>query len=79
MKQGMVEKVEGPHEEETPAALNRLSSLGRGVLSQEITRLEDVVQEGMRLRSNPGGPDAAMAIYRIHMASPGAVPPAIWR
>src|SRR5262245_44155196 len=30
-------------------------------------------------RSNPGGPDVAMAIYPINLASPGAVPLAFWR
>jgi DNA-binding PadR family transcriptional regulator len=57
MKQGMVEEVAGPREDENSRRrCYRLSSLGRGVLSQEITRLEGVVQEGrMRLRSlKPG-------------------------
>ena len=57
MKQRMVEEVAGPREEESSRRrYYRLSSLGRGVLSQEIDRLEDVVQEGrMRLRSlKPG-------------------------
>jgi len=53
MKQSLVEEVTGPAEEENSRRrYYRLSSLGRGVLSQEIARLEDVVQEGrMRLRS----------------------------
>ena len=53
MKQRMVEEVAGPREEESSRRrYYRLSSLGRGVLSQEIARLEDVVHEGrMRLRS----------------------------
>ena len=53
MKQRMVEEVAGPREEEdSRRRYYRLSSLGRGVLSQEIARLEDVVHEGrMRLRS----------------------------
>ena len=57
MKQRMVEEVTGPREEGTSRRrYYRLSPLGRGVLSQEIDRLEDVVQEGrMRLRSlKPG-------------------------
>ena len=53
MKQCMVEEVAGPREEENSRRrYYRLRSLGRGVLSQEIARLEDVVQEGrVRLRS----------------------------
>ena len=53
MKQRMVEEVAGPREKESSRRrYYRLSSLGRGVLSQEIARLEDVVHEGrMRLRS----------------------------
>src|ERR1035438_193842 len=53
MKQRMVEEAAGPREEENSRRrCYRLSSLGRGVLSQEIARLEDVVHEGrMRLRS----------------------------
>ena len=57
MKQRMVEEVAGPREEQNSRRrCYRLSSLGRGVLSQEIARLEDVVHEGrMRLRSlKPG-------------------------
>ena len=53
MKQQMVEEVAGPREEESSRRrYYRLSSLGRGVLSREIARLEDVVHEGKtRLRS----------------------------
>jgi DNA-binding PadR family transcriptional regulator len=53
MKQGMVEEVAGPREvENSRRRCYRLSTLGRGVLAQEIVRLEDVVQEGkMRLGS----------------------------
>ena len=53
MKQRMVEEVTGPREEGTSRRrYYRLSPLGRGVLSQEIARLQDVVHEGrMRLRS----------------------------
>ena len=53
MKQQMVEEVAGPREEENSRRrYYRLSSLGRGVLSQEISRLEELVQEGrMRLQS----------------------------
>jgi len=57
MKQRMVEEVAGRREEENSRRrYYRLSSLGRGVLSQEIARLEDVVHEGRtRLRSlKPG-------------------------
>ena len=57
MKQRMVEEVAGPREEEgSRRRYYRLSSLGRGVLSQELARLEDVVHEGrMRLRAlKPG-------------------------
>jgi len=57
MKQGMVEEVTAPRDEENSRRrYYRLNSLGRGVLSQEIARLEGVVQEGrMRLRSlKPG-------------------------
>jgi DNA-binding PadR family transcriptional regulator len=52
MKQRMVEEVARPLEKESSRRrYYRLSSLGRGVLSQEIARLEDVVLEGrMRLR-----------------------------
>lgn len=53
MKQRMVEEVAGRAAEANPRRrYYRLSQLGRGVLSQEIARLEDVVQEGrVRLRS----------------------------
>ena len=53
MKQRMVEEVAGPRDgQNSRRRYYRLSPLGRGVLSQEIARLEDVVQEGrMRLRS----------------------------
>ena len=53
MKQGMVEEIPRPREHENSRRrYYRLSSLGRGVLSQELARLEDVVHEGrMRLRS----------------------------
>ena len=53
MKQRMVEEVaEASGERNSRRRYYRLSSLGRGVLSQEIGRLEDVVREGrMRLRS----------------------------
>lgn len=57
MKQGMVEEVGGSRDaENSRRRCYRLSSLGRGVLSQEIARLDDVVREGrMRLRSlKPG-------------------------
>src|SRR5689334_24810022 len=51
MKQRMVEEVEGSGEENSRRRYYRLSSLGRGVLAQEIARLEGVVREGrMRLR-----------------------------
>jgi len=53
MKQRMVEEVaEASGEENSRRRYYRLSGLGRGVLSQEVARLEDVVREGrMRLRS----------------------------
>ena len=53
MKQGMVEEVAGPRDEENSRRrYYRLSSLGRAVLSQEIARLGEVVEEGRtRLRS----------------------------
>jgi len=57
MKQRMVEEVAGPRQEgNSRRRYYRLSSLGRGVLSQELARLEDVVHEGrMRLRAlKPG-------------------------
>jgi hypothetical protein len=49
----LVEEVVEPRDEENSRRrCYRLSSLGRGVLAQEIARLEDVVHEGrMRLRS----------------------------
>jgi DNA-binding PadR family transcriptional regulator len=53
MKQRMVEEVAGPAAEEiSRRRYYRLSPLGRGVLSQEIARLEDLVHEGRaRLRA----------------------------
>jgi len=46
MKQGMVEEVGGRAEDEgSRRRYYRLSSLGRGVLSAEIARLEGVVKE----------------------------------
>ena len=57
MKQRLVEEVaEAREEENSRRRCYRLSSLGRGVLAQEIARLEEVVHEGrMRLRSlKPG-------------------------
>src|SRR5690242_8403568 len=53
MKQRLVEEVSGPRvEENSRRRYYRLSSLGRGVLAQEIARLEEVVHEGRaRLRS----------------------------
>ena len=46
MKQGMVEEVSGrPEDEGSRRRYYRLSSLGRGVLAAEITRLEGVVRE----------------------------------
>jgi DNA-binding PadR family transcriptional regulator len=46
MKQGMVEEVGGrPEDEGSRRRYYRLGSLGRNVLSAEITRLEGVVQE----------------------------------
>ena len=53
MKQRMVEEAAGPRDQESSRRrYYRLSHLGRGVLSREIARLEDVVHEGRtRLRS----------------------------
>ena len=53
MKQRMVEEVAAPRDgENARRRYYRLSSLGCDVLSQEIARLEDVVNEGKtRLRS----------------------------
>ncbi|HTX40143.1 MAG TPA: helix-turn-helix transcriptional regulator [Bryobacteraceae bacterium] len=53
MKQRLVEEVAGPAAEaNSRRRYYRLSQLGRGVLSQEIARLEDVVHEGRaRLRA----------------------------
>jgi DNA-binding PadR family transcriptional regulator len=53
MKQGMVEETGGPRDEENSRRrYYRLSQLGQGVLSQEIARLDEVVQEGRtRLRA----------------------------
>ena len=56
MKQQLVEEVAGPRgEEPSRRRYYRLSSLGRGVLSEEIRRLGGVVREGtMRLGLKPG-------------------------
>src|ERR1700729_567910 len=53
MKQGMVEEVSGTRDAETSRRrYYRLNSLGRAVLSHEIARLDEVVQEGrIRLRA----------------------------
>lgn len=53
MKQGLVEEVTDRREEENSRRrCYRLSALGRGVISREIARLEDVVHQGrMRLGS----------------------------
>ena len=53
MKQRIVEETAAPaNEEGSRRRYYRLSKLGHGVLSQEITRLEDVVHEGRaRLRA----------------------------
>jgi DNA-binding PadR family transcriptional regulator len=46
MKQGLVEEVRGrTSDEDSRRRYYRLSSLGRGVLSTEIARLEGVVRE----------------------------------
>ena len=52
MKQRLVEEVEGPQDERSRRRYYRLSSLGRGVLSAEIARLEGVVKEA-RMRRVP--------------------------
>ena len=53
MRQRMVEEVARPREEgSSRRRYYRLSSLGHGVLSQEIARLDEVVREGRtRLRA----------------------------
>jgi DNA-binding PadR family transcriptional regulator len=46
MKQGLVEEVRGrPKDEDSRRRYYRLNSLGRGVLSAEVARLEGVVKE----------------------------------
>ena len=53
MKQRLVEEAAGPRDEgNSRRRYYRLTPLGRGVLAQEIARLEEVVHEGRaRLRS----------------------------
>ena len=53
LKQRLVEEVAGPRDEpNSRRRYYRLSTLGRAVLSAEITRLESVVREGaMRLQN----------------------------
>jgi|SRR6185437_3284425 len=50
LKQSLVEEVGGPEDEHSRRRYYRLSSLGRGVLSAEITRLEGVVKEARNRR-----------------------------
>jgi DNA-binding PadR family transcriptional regulator len=52
VKQGLVEDVGSPEDENSRRRYYRLSSLGRGVLSAEISRLEGVVKEA-RIRRVP--------------------------
>jgi DNA-binding PadR family transcriptional regulator len=52
MKQKLVEEVDSPRGEVSRRRYYRLSSLGRGVLSAEIARLEGVVNEA-RMRRVP--------------------------
>ena len=52
MDQGMVQEVSRSAREESRRRYYRLSSLGRGVLTAEIARLEGVVRDGrLRLQS----------------------------
>jgi DNA-binding PadR family transcriptional regulator len=50
MKQSLVEEVGNPQDENSRRRYYRLSSLGRGVLSAEIARLEGVVKEARMRR-----------------------------
>jgi DNA-binding PadR family transcriptional regulator len=52
VKQALVEEIGGPEGESSRRRYYRLSSLGRGVLSAEIARLEGVVKEA-RIRRVP--------------------------
>jgi DNA-binding PadR family transcriptional regulator len=52
LEQGLVEECDDPDRETSRRRYYRLSSLGHGVLSAEITRLESVVRDGrLRLQS----------------------------
>ena len=55
MDRGLVDEVgRRPEDDDPRRRYYKLSSLGRGVLTAEITRLEDVVREGkMRLQAKP--------------------------
>lgn len=50
VKQELVEEVDGADDENSRRRYYRLSSLGRGVLSAEISRLEGVVKEARSRR-----------------------------
>jgi DNA-binding PadR family transcriptional regulator len=58
MEQGLAQEVSRSDQEESRRRYYRLTSLGRGVLAAEISRLEDVVREG-RLRLAPAKPRRA--------------------
>ena len=59
MSQGLVEEAVGRADKENPRRRNyRLSSLGRGVLAAEISRLEGVVREA-RMHLKPPQPRRA--------------------
>jgi DNA-binding PadR family transcriptional regulator len=54
MKQGMVEECAGRSEEDNPRRrYYRLSGLGRGVLTAEIGRLRDVVDQAQAYLKSP--------------------------
>ena len=55
MERGLVEELgRRPEDDDPRRRYYKLSSLGRGVLTAEIARLEDVVREGkMRLQAKP--------------------------
>ena len=52
MEQGLVQEVNRPEREQSRRRYYRLNTLGRGVLTAEIARLEAVVRDGkLRLES----------------------------
>jgi len=58
MEQGLVEELGRSDGDESRRRYYRLSALGRGVLTAEISRLEGVVRDG-RTRLNAGKPRRA--------------------